>query len=169
MLATKHASGLCLCNGPCLNPALPAVKHALVTHAHVSPSPFRTGTYGQLLSRHDGRLLHFTAPLSIESTLWFVCSSMISLAFVGHLGSQPLAACVLANSVYNISGYSLVVGMAAGMNSLSGQVGHARGHVQTIPATAARSCALAVAASGQTSGARGPANLVKLGVHRHED
>lgn len=47
---------------------------------------------------------------------------MMSLAFVGHLGKLPLAACVLANSVYNISGYSLVVGMAAGMNSLSGQV-----------------------------------------------
>ncbi len=115
-------------------------------------------------------MLHFTAPLSIESTLWFVCSSMISLAFVGHLGSQPLAACVLANSVYNISGYSLVVGMAAGMNSLSGQVGHACGHAQTIPATAAWVLrALAVAAPGQTSGTQGPANLVKLGVHRRED
>ena len=68
------------------------------------------------------RLLHITGPLSIESTLWFVCSSMMSLAFVGHLGKLPLAACVLANSVYNISGYSLVVGMAAAMNSLSGQV-----------------------------------------------
>lgn len=68
------------------------------------------------------RLLHITGPLSIESTLWFVCSSLMSLAFVGHLGALPLAAVVLANSVYNISGYSLVVGMAAGMNSLSGQV-----------------------------------------------
>jgi len=137
VLAIKHASGLCLCNAPSLDPALPAVKHALVTHAEVPPLLLPTETCGQLLSRHDGRLLHFTAPLSIESTLWFVCSSMISLAFVGHLGSQPLAACVLANSVYNISGYSLVVGMAAGMNSLSGQVGHARGHAQAIPATAA--------------------------------
>ena len=67
------------------------------------------------------RLLHITGPLSIESTLWFVCSSLMSLAFVGHLGALPLAAVVLANSVYNISGYSLVAGMAAGMNSLSGQ------------------------------------------------
>ena len=139
MLATKHAPQLCLCNGPCLLHQRPCFQARSCTTRKQSTLffPLPIEACGQLLLRHDGRLLHFTAPLSIESTLWFVCSSMISLAFVGHLGSQPLAACVLANSVYNISGYSLVVGMAAGMNSLSGQVGHARGHALLIPPTTA--------------------------------
>jgi hypothetical protein len=48
---------------------------------------------------------------------------VVAVAFVGHL-NQPelLSSAVLANSLYNVTGYSLLQGLASGMESLCGQV-----------------------------------------------
>jgi hypothetical protein len=42
---------------------------------------------------------------------------------VGHLNHpELLSSAVLANSLYNVTGYSLLQGLASGMESLCGQV-----------------------------------------------
>jgi MATE family multidrug resistance protein len=48
-----------------------------------------------------------------------VCTGAI---YIGRLGSLPLSASVLANSVYNCTGLSLALGLSAGMETLCGQV-----------------------------------------------
>ena len=49
--------------------------------------------------------------------------SVITLAFVGRLGSYELSVAVLATSVYNVTGYSIMYGMAGAIETLGGQVG----------------------------------------------
>lgn len=61
-------------------------------------------------------------PLFIQNLLAY-STTVVAVAFVGHL-NQPelLSAAVLANSLYNVTGYSLLQGLASGMESLCGQV-----------------------------------------------
>lgn len=49
--------------------------------------------------------------------------SFISTTFVGHL-NDPLAlsAVVLSNSLYNVSGISMTLGLASAMDTIAGQV-----------------------------------------------
>ncbi|KAG1670897.1 hypothetical protein FOA52_000399 [Chlamydomonas sp. UWO 241] len=46
---------------------------------------------------------------------------MLSVAFVGQLGKGVLSSVVLAGSLYNVTGLSVVIGLAAGMETLCGQ------------------------------------------------
>jgi MATE family multidrug resistance protein len=48
--------------------------------------------------------------------------SIVGAIYIGRLGSLPLSASVLANSVYNCTGLSLALGLSAGMETLCGQV-----------------------------------------------
>lgn len=49
--------------------------------------------------------------------------SVISIAFVGHLNDPTiLSSVVMANSLYNVTGMSVVAGLSAGMETLCGQV-----------------------------------------------
>jgi hypothetical protein len=61
-------------------------------------------------------------PLFIQNLLAY-STTVVAVGFVGHL-NQPelLSAAVLANSLYNVTGYSLLQGLASGMESLCGQV-----------------------------------------------
>ncbi len=49
-------------------------------------------------------------------------TALISSAFVGHLGSQVLSSVVMASSLFNVLGLSLMVGLASGMETICGQV-----------------------------------------------
>ena len=67
------------------------------------------------------RLLALALPL-VAQNLFNYGSSLISLIFVGHLGTFELSAAVLANSALNITGFAFLVGLASAMETLCGQV-----------------------------------------------
>ena len=59
--------------------------------------------------------------ISLQAALVFI-SSLVSLAFAGHLGRLALSQAVLATSCYNITGAAVLYGLASGMETLCGQV-----------------------------------------------
>lgn len=80
------------------------------------------------------RLVSLAAPLVLQNVFGFSLS-IIAAVFVGHLGDNVALACsVLAGSIYNVSGYSIVVGLSAGMDTLCGQVGMGIGCADFCPA-----------------------------------
>jgi hypothetical protein len=75
--------------------------------------------------------------------------SLISAGFVGHLNDPVLlSAAVLANSLYNITGLSVVSGLASGMETLCGQVGVGVGDPSPQQGASARPCPRLPAARG---------------------
>ncbi len=48
-------------------------------------------------------------------------TALVSTAFVGHLGSSVLSSVVTAASLYNVTGLSLLIGLASAMETLCGQ------------------------------------------------
>jgi multidrug resistance protein, MATE family len=67
-------------------------------------------------------LSRLAAPLFLQS-IFSYSLSLISIAFVGHLSSPTaLSSAVLANSLYNVTGMTVVTGLSAGMETLCGQV-----------------------------------------------
>jgi Na+-driven multidrug efflux pump len=69
------------------------------------------------------RLTKLSVPLFIQNLLAY-STTLVAVAFVGHLNHpELLSSAVLANSLYNVTGYSLLQGLASGMESLCGQVG----------------------------------------------
>lgn len=74
-----------------------------------------------LLALRPRRLSHMAGPLFLQNLFSFSTSAM-AVGFVGHLGDPVLlSSAVLANSLYNVSGYSVVSGLSAGMETLCGQ------------------------------------------------
>ncbi|KXZ45349.1 hypothetical protein GPECTOR_56g446 [Gonium pectorale] len=68
-----------------------------------------------------GRLSRLAGPLILQNLAGYSLS-IVSAAFLGHLNDPvALSSAVLAGSFYNITGYSLVIGLAAGMETLCGQ------------------------------------------------
>lgn len=49
-------------------------------------------------------------------------STVISLIFVGHLGTFEMSAAVLGTSFSNVSGFALMVGLSSALETLCGQV-----------------------------------------------
>lgn len=75
------------------------------------------------LLMYQPRLLQLAIPLVFQalSSMFLV---IISTIFVGHLNNPvELSGVVLAASLYNVSGFSLVIGLASAMETLAGQVG----------------------------------------------
>lgn len=75
------------------------------------PAPFWTEARGQL-------------NLALPVSLSMVCNrvmSLTSVAFVGHLGALPLAAAALATTLGNVTGNSIMVGMASASSTIGGQ------------------------------------------------
>lgn len=60
-------------------------------------------------------------PVALQSALAF-SANLVSLGFVGHLGSLTLSQAVLGLSCYNVSGVSVLLGLATGMETQAGQV-----------------------------------------------
>ncbi|PNH03694.1 MATE efflux family protein DTX1 [Tetrabaena socialis] len=66
------------------------------------------------------RLARLAGPLVIQNVAGYSLS-LVSAVFVGHLNDPvALSAAVLAGSFYNITGFSLVIGLSAGMETLCG-------------------------------------------------
>ncbi|KAL9245789.1 hypothetical protein vseg_019399 [Gypsophila vaccaria] len=65
-------------------------------------------------------LYHIAFPLIISGLLTYGRSA-ISMAFMGHLGKEALAGGSLAISFANITGYSVLSGLAMGMDAISSQ------------------------------------------------
>lgn len=87
-----------------------------------------------LLSRPDSentavaeakRLLRLAGPLVASCILQNVVQ-LVSVMFVGHLGELPLAGASLASSLANVTGFSLLAGMASALDTLCGQAFGAR-------------------------------------------
>ncbi|KAI8474501.1 MAG: mate-domain-containing protein [Monoraphidium minutum] len=67
-----------------------------------------------------GRLLHLSIPLSVMSVLTYL-GRMITLSQVGALGALQQSSMALANTLFNITGLSLVMGIATGAETFMGQ------------------------------------------------
>lgn len=69
------------------------------------------------------RLLFLAVPLMLQS-LSSMLLTLISTVFVGRLDDAvALSGVVLASSVYNVTGVSLVIGLSSALDTLCGQVG----------------------------------------------
>ncbi|KAM6593603.1 hypothetical protein CsatA_001306 [Cannabis sativa] len=64
--------------------------------------------------------LWLAGPLISVSLLQF-CLQMISVMFVGHLGELTLSGASMATSFASVTGFSLLMGMASALDTLSGQ------------------------------------------------
>ncbi|XP_020146776.1 protein DETOXIFICATION 16-like [Aegilops tauschii subsp. strangulata] len=71
------------------------------------------------------RLLLLAGPL-VASGIVRCALQLVSVMFVGHLGELPLAGASLATSLANVTGFSLLVGMASALDTLCGQAFGAR-------------------------------------------
>ncbi|GAX72839.1 hypothetical protein CEUSTIGMA_g294.t1 [Chlamydomonas eustigma] len=67
-----------------------------------------------------GGLVSLAFPVVLQNIFGYM-TSLVSAAFVGHLGSQVLSSVVMASSLYNVTGLSIVVGLASGMETMCGQ------------------------------------------------
>ena len=64
------------------------------------------------------------AGLALPVSLSMVCNrvmSLTSVAFVGRLGPVPLAAAALATTLGNVTGNSIMVGLASAVSTLGGR------------------------------------------------
>ena len=60
-------------------------------------------------------------PLSAQAILSF-SSTLVSMAFIGHIGKHELSAAVLGTSLFNVTGLSILIGLCSAMETLCGQV-----------------------------------------------
>ncbi|CAL4944647.1 unnamed protein product [Urochloa decumbens] len=66
------------------------------------------------------RLASLAAPM-IAVALLQLMMQLISTVMVGHLGEVPLAGAAIANSLTNVSGFSVLMGLACGLETICGQ------------------------------------------------
>ncbi|KAL2904323.1 Protein DETOXIFICATION 1 [Bienertia sinuspersici] len=66
------------------------------------------------------RVSLLAAPLITVSILQYMVQ-VVALIMVGHLGELPLASVAIAISVTNVSGFSLLIGLCGGLDTLCGQ------------------------------------------------
>ncbi|VAI80649.1 unnamed protein product [Triticum turgidum subsp. durum] len=71
------------------------------------------------------RLMRLAGPL-VASGILRCALQLVSVMFVGHLGELPLAGASLATSLANVTGFSLLAGMASALDTLCGQAFGAR-------------------------------------------
>lgn len=108
--------------------------------------------------RHEaGRIVGLALPLTISQFFTFALG-LIAMLFVGRLGEQELAIAVLATSLMNVTGFSLVLGLLGALDTLCGQAWGAKNYpalgvnlqkaIVTTLATAAGICLLWAHAGG---------------------
>ncbi|RLN05514.1 hypothetical protein C2845_PM13G24640 [Panicum miliaceum] len=90
-------------------------------------------------------ILRLAAPM-IGAGLLMYMRSLVSMLFLGQLGRLPLAGGSLALGFANITGYSVLSGLAAGMDPVCGQAFGA-GRTSVLAAALRRTVALLLAAS----------------------
>jgi MATE family multidrug resistance protein len=87
--------------------------------------PTDGGSAAATAATESKRLLRLAGPL-VASFILRNAVQMVSVMFVGHLGELPLAGASLAASLANVTGFSLLVGMAGALDTLCGQAFGAR-------------------------------------------
>ncbi|KAG2585545.1 protein DETOXIFICATION 49-like [Panicum virgatum] len=90
-------------------------------------------------------ILRLAAPM-VGAGLLMYMRSLVSMLFLGRLGRLPLAGGSLALGFANITGYSVLSGLAAGMDPVCGQAFGA-GRTSVLAAALRRTVALLLAAS----------------------
>ena len=78
-----------------------------------------------LAIREAGSILGLALPMILTGLLLY-SRSMVSMLFLGRLGDLPLAGGALAIGFANITGYSVLSGLAMGMEPICGQAFGAR-------------------------------------------
>lgn len=71
-------------------------------------------------AEESGRLAALAAPM-IAVALLQLMMQLISTIMVGHLGEVALAGAAIANSLTNVSGFSVLIGLACGLETICGQ------------------------------------------------
>ncbi|KAI5012114.1 hypothetical protein ZWY2020_024248 [Hordeum vulgare] len=71
-------------------------------------------------AEESGRLAALAAPM-IAVALLQLMMQLISTVMVGHLGEVALAGAAIANSLTNVSGFSVLIGLACGLETICGQ------------------------------------------------
>jgi MATE family multidrug resistance protein len=67
-------------------------------------------------------IFHIAGPLFVEGVA-AIGQQLVASSCVGHLNDDTaLSALILAQSLYNVTGYSLVSGLASAVETLCGQV-----------------------------------------------
>ncbi|CAN6218446.1 unnamed protein product [Urochloa humidicola] len=102
-------------------------------------------------------ILCLTGPM-VGAGILFYMRSLVSMVFLGRLGQLPLAGGSLALGFANITGYSVLSGLAGGMDPVCGQAFGA-GRTDLLRAALRRTTLLLLAASV-------PIALLWLGMHR---
>ena len=74
-------------------------------------------------------LLALAGPLLGTNVLGYVMIAG-SVVAVGKLGAGPLAVCVLGNSLFNTTGYSVLMGLSMGLDTVCGQAWGAREYLR---------------------------------------
>ncbi|KAK9831407.1 hypothetical protein WJX81_002476 [Elliptochloris bilobata] len=88
----------------------------LLTQAATMPTAIAPGA----VRAEVGALLRLAVPVS-SAFLLNKSISFVGVLFVSHLGPAPLAAASLATSLANVTGYSLMAGLAGATSTLCGQ------------------------------------------------
>lgn len=100
------------------------VEHAAATHETVqleSISPHKQLAEEVKPSVQRSALLRLACPIIVQN-LFGHSLSLVAVIAVGHLDNPAiLSAVVLASSIYNVTGYSVIVGLSTGSDTLSGQ------------------------------------------------
>ncbi|KAK1415309.1 hypothetical protein QVD17_31088 [Tagetes erecta] len=86
------------------------------THDHQNPHK----SHFSLAIKEAITISHIAFPMILTGILMY-SRSMISMLFLGHLGELPLAGGSLAIGFANITGYSILSGLAMGMEPICGQ------------------------------------------------
>ncbi|KAG2545521.1 protein DETOXIFICATION 12-like isoform X2 [Panicum virgatum] len=81
---------------------------------------WRGGASWAAATAEAGRLAALGAPM-IAVALLQLMMQLISTVMVGHLGEVPLAGAAIANSLTNVSGFSVLMGLACGLETICGQ------------------------------------------------
>ncbi|XP_008809496.2 protein DETOXIFICATION 49 [Phoenix dactylifera] len=115
-----------MCNSNALSPNSQCEHHTLlapfVDQKHPSPPLLNPRPPGELaLALLEAKSLLALALPMVLSGLLFYSRSMISMLFLGRLGRLPLAGGTLAIGFANITGYSILSGLATGMEPICSQ------------------------------------------------
>ncbi|XP_047051707.1 protein DETOXIFICATION 16-like [Lolium rigidum] len=97
-------------------PGVAAVHEALLD----SPAAAKDDGGEGLAAAEVRRLVRLGGPIVLSCILQNLVN-MVSVMVVGHLGELPLAGASLAASLANVTGYSLLAGMATALDTLCGQ------------------------------------------------
>lgn len=92
---------------------------------HAAAAMAAEGTTSEQLRHEAARCVALGGPISLQYIFGFG-SSVISLIFVGHLGTFEMSAAVLGTSFSNVSGFALMAGLSSALETLCGQAYGAR-------------------------------------------